>query len=358
MTLRTYFCPNKGMIYTRLKLLAIAVVAVIFSQACAQNAVKKSFPEDLKFRVAFWNLENLMDTIDDPGNDGDFTPSGSMVWNTHKFNNKMANLEKVIHLIHPDILGVCEVEHASLLQQLIARDSLQMVPYGVVHFESPDERGIDVGLIYNRNKMFVLKSEAIKVVLPDSDATRDILYVRFLIKTQRDTLNVFVNHWPSRREGREKSEAKRMAAADTLYGFIQKRGLDMQKTILMGDFNDDPKDMSISGALHAKAPETGAAVPGTFFNLNRTIATDTIGTLKFAGKWNMFDQITISPKLWPNSETIALKYHPGSFGVFAPDWMKQHDPKYEGYPLRTFGGKNWLNGYSDHFPVFAELRYE
>jgi len=346
----SYFRPAMGKpsaVY--MSLLAFLSIA---TTACAQN---KPLPNDAKtLKMAFWNMENLMDTLDGEGFDGDFTPTGANAWNSDKYSHKLENMARGIHTINPDIIGMAEVENREVLEDLISQKNLKSMHFGIVHHESPDERGIDVALLYNKNELELIASEAIQVTLSDTDKTRDILHV--MLKTKfKDTVHVFVNHWPSRRGGRAASDAKRAIAAQTLRQYIESKKLQNKRLIIVGDLNDDPQDNNVKYVLSAR-PVSALESEGYLLSLNSEIPTDTVGTLKFGNAWNMFDQIIVSNALY-TSQT-GLKYHQGSFAIFAPEWLKQSEGKFKGSPFRTFGGKNWLNGYSDHFPVYAEFYYE
>jgi predicted extracellular nuclease len=355
--MKNYFCPPSLLLNRSLKYALIVTMAAIFHNSCAQNPASKKdeFPPDRIIKTAFWNLENYFDTINGNGFDGEFTPTGTKAWNTEKYLQKTLHLQDVIHAIKPDLLGVCEVENASVLKTLVASDSLKKIPYGIVHFESPDERGIDVALIYNKNKVFVVKSHPIKVLLPGDDKTRDILYVKLVVKTKRDTVHVFVNHWPSRRGGENESEHLRKIAASTLISFIDSMGIGKQKFIVMGDFNDNPEDNNISSVLGAGTLDMPA---GNMVNLYEKTPGEFDGTCMYKNHWNRYDQIMLGHRFFLPPDTVALKYHPGSFKRFAPEWMTVKEGANEGAPWRTFVGEEWKNGYSDHFPVLAELRYE
>ncbi|MBS3913893.1 MAG: endonuclease/exonuclease/phosphatase family protein [Bacteroidetes bacterium] len=345
------------------------LVFLLFYSGSTNGNGKRHLNISNQMVTGFWNLENFMDTIDDPGLDSEFTPGGFRKWNTEKFTQKVRHLQQVISAMHPDIMGFAEVEHKNLIALLLQAEGLKMTSFGIVHFESPDERGIDVALIYNKEKLKELYSEKINVRVSDSDATRNILYVKLAIINHPDTLHVFVNHWPSRRGGQERSAQKRMKAANTLMGFVRKNKLFGKKTIFLGDFNDDPADLSISKGLKV-IPQTkntkAILTDSVYISLNQ-FHSDTIGTLSFGGKWNMFDQIIINMEsLYPPGHTPGMYAKPGgefiyknnSFKIFGPEWMCDTNPKYKGQPLRTFAGKKWLNGYSDHFPVMATFQYE
>lgn len=352
--MKSYLC------LPRLILIRNWITAVLLAVSCfpadsfsQSSVVVSDFPDIQKLRLAFWNLENYMDTVNDEGRDGEFTPDGSMKWNTTRLDSKTNHLARVIHDMNPDILGVAEVEHKSLLNTLIAHDALNKVPFGVVHFESPDLRGIDVAMLYNKNKMLLVQAISLKVNLPENGTTRDILVAELAIKDKMDTLYVFVNHWPSRREGTQKTAAKRLCAANTLRKFLDSVKLREKQVVVMGDFNDNPEDQSIQQIL---VIDDGAArrfeLPGW------SGGSAVTGTCNYGSVWNYFDQIMLSQAFMKPAGAAHLKYHNGSFTVFKPEYLCEYKDGTVKAPFRTFIGKEWINGYSDHFPVMAELRYE
>lgn len=330
------------------------------------------------FRVAFYNLENLFDTIDGPNDDAEFLPNAENRWNTQRYENKLNNMAKVIDSISPDILGVVEVENAFVLEDLrkhcvsmMAGDSrnnpteIDRRPMGshyeIVHRESPDARGIDVALLYNRKKFYTSGVYTTPVTLPDGYKTRDILRVHLVERVTGDSLAIFVNHWPSRRGGAA-SAASRMAAAASLAQTLQNNPTIPANYLLMGDFNDDPEDPSITEGLHA-GDEYHSIVNLAF---TARAADSTLGTLAWHTGWNMFDQIMLSrPLYYANlhrhdglanaSDATHIEQQP-HINVYKRPWMLQHDGnKYDGWPLRTFAGKKYMNGFSDHLPVYTDI---
>lgn len=314
--------------------------------------------------VASWNLENLFDTIDDPGKiDEEFLPGSEKDWTNERLDKKLFNLARVIHAMNnnkgPDILGVCEVEHKSLLKNMISK-YLNYINYKVAYRESPDERGIDNGLLYNADKLKLLSIFADTVHLNDNDQTRLILNANLLLKESGNTLHVFVNHWPSRYGGVEKTEIKRVKAASTLrkrinYFFNQNKN---SKIIIIGDFNDEPGNESILKTLDAQP--FNCNVPGSLQNyMNDNILINTAyesfkigaGSYKYHDDWNMLDQIIISSNLVFGK----VKYLCNSFEIFKPGYLVEKEGKYKGTPLPTYGGNRYLGGYSDHFPVTAKF---
>ncbi len=307
--------------------------------------------------IAFYNLENLFDTIDSPM-PGDFpwTPGGDKIWNTERYTHKLNNLSYVIQHLDgnedeagPDILGVCEVENRDVLEDLIATESLQKSNYGIVHYDSPDHRGIDVGLLYRKANFEVLNSRSVTLTFPGEDYnTRDQLVVSGNL--QGELIHVIVNHWPSRRGGPEKSEPRRIAAAKLTKSIIDSiRNTDPKaKIAVMGDLNDDPTNKSVTEILNATPKKE--EVKGTkLYNPLAILLTDDRGTLNYRGDWFLFDQIMFSTP-WLTDKNIELL----DYNIFDQDAVKvQADNKYKGDPLRTHAGKLYLKGYSDHFSVFT-----
>jgi predicted extracellular nuclease len=323
--------------------------------------------------VAFYNLENLFDTVDGPNDDAEFLPSSANQWNTDRYQSKLKNMSKVIDSIAPDILGVVEVENAFVLEDLRKHcRSMQISPLGdtenddrkplgsdfeIVHRESPDARGIDVALIYNRKKFYTTGVYMTPVTLADGYATRSIMRVHLVERLTGDSLAVFVNHWPSRRGGAA-SAASRMAAATALTQSLQNNPSIPANFLLMGDFNDDPEDISITEGLNAG----DSYHPIVNLAYIARAQDTTVGTLAWFDGWNMFDQIMVSRPLYfanahrtnDNGGAASNPSQP-KIKVYKRPWMLQHGGKYEGWPLRTFAGKKYMNGFSDHLPVYTDL---
>jgi len=312
---------------------------------------------------AFWNMENLFDTIDDPGkNDVEFTPFGMKKWTENRLRNKLKNMSKVIKMMGkngPDLLGMSEVEHQSLVDKLIMY-YLENKNYGVAYKESPDKRGIDNGLIYDKDKFDLISVEAIHVELPTRYPTRDILKVT--LKTKKgDTLYVFVNHWPSRRGGQARSEKNRFRAAATLKNSVERlySAFSNPNILIIGDFNDTPTDKSLTDVLQAeplnnylmKIKKSKEQIKN-LYNLAYGKAVKGLGTYNFRKVWNMLDQIVVSAGMLKDK---GFSYLLGSFQIFKPNFIVERTGRYKGSPFPTYGGKKYLGGYSDHFPVLAKF---
>lgn len=331
-------------------LLATVLFALTGITATGQNA-------DGHYMVAFYNVENLFDTLDDrTTKDEEFTPAGENGWNTERYQNKLNNLAKVISTMNngkgPDVLGLCEVENSRVLKDLINTPALKKMHYGLVMQEMRDARGIDVALIYKEDVLPWISFTTLRVDLPDSvPVTRDILMVQ--TELEEKSVTFLVCHFPSRSEGRENSEYKRIEAAkvvrravDSLYAADKKENI-----IVMGDFNDEPADSSINKVIRAIDPNSNQV--SDVFNLMYPLKNKGLGSYKYRDDWNMLDQIMANYTLYTGNN--GLQYVKESAAIFAEDWMKQTEPKYFGSPMRTFGGKKYLGGYSDHFPVYIYL---
>lgn len=320
--------------------------------------------------VAFWNLENLFDTKDDVNkNDEEFLPDGLKQWNEDRLERKFYNLSRVIRSMNdgnaPDILGVCEVEHKYLLDSLIAKHLFDK-NYRAESPEAPDERGIQNGIIYRTDKYRLIETYSDTVILEQNIQTRLILGVALLYK-EEDTLYVFVNHWPSRRGGEEQSEKRRIKAAKTLNKRVEQilNRNKNAKIIIMGDFNDEPTNNSILNHLKAypficedaEIPEEIKPENDNYelFNLSYQAYSNGDGSFKHQDDWNMLDQIIVSKDLLIGR---GIRYLCNSFKVYKPDFMITKSGKYQGTPFPTYGGRRYLGGYSDHFPVIAKFIVE
>ena len=291
-------------------------------------------------RVAFYNVENLYDTINGPTNDEEYLPQGKKLWNLKKYQEKITHINKVIcELNTPMIIGLCEIENKGVLQDII-KEGKALKNFQTVHHESPDARGIDASLIYDAKKLKVLDHGFIRFVLPEQStpATRDIVWAQF--KYKKESFYVMVNHWPSRRGGAEKSEPKRLKAAQNARRFIDSLlEIDTNtKIIFMGDLNDYPTNASVQSIMEKLDPK----ITSTSNRFG--------GTHCYKGEWNILDHICIS-KGWNNG---ILKSSPEKGSILTLDYLLS---TYKGniVPFRTYGGSKYLGGYSDHLPVFIDL---
>ena len=314
--------------------------------------------------VAFWNLENLFDTIDDPNKDDqEFLPDGTKQWTQERLDKKMYNLARVIKSMNdyrgPDVIGVVECENQAVLELLVSK-YLRDRNYKIAYAESPDNRGIDCGFIYDAAKFKFLSSNDYQIKALSSSPTRSILQVTLKIKNG-EQINFFVNHWPSRRNGASESEYKRIEAAKVL-----KREVDRifdkdgkSKIIIMGDFNDEPVDEAILNTLGANPfkcdplNRQDVQIPEKeLYNLSYNLFEKGFGTISYRDDWNLFDQIIISSSLVMQKE---LSYVCDSFNILNSDLVATGSGRYKGTPFPTYGGNRYLGGYSDHFSVSAKF---
>ncbi|MDI1232835.1 MAG: endonuclease/exonuclease/phosphatase family protein [bacterium] len=338
-------------------ILYLLLFFVVLCAATCRNKTSNTSGDTLT--VAFYNLDNLYDDIDDVDHDDqEFTPSGHYEWTSERYQQKLENMAKVISQLvdgqAPDVLGVCELESAKALTDLINTGNLKN-RYSLVHYDSPDERGIDVALIYNSNKFKLISSAKIPVVLSKNlkDKTRDQLFVKTLVLATNDTLCFYVCHFPSRREGKDESEINRFDAAITAKKFINAHlNLATANLIVMGDFNDEPWDKSILEGLQAL--NINQKSDATLLNLMWDFKSNGRGSYNYKGQMNCLDQLIISRPLIDGEQ---LKYKSKSVNILDANWLTQTG-KYEGFPLRTFGGSKWLNGYSDHYPVYLQIQIQ
>lgn len=337
----------------------IALTSIVFSiSGCAQPVKTKNLSDSKTFSAVFYNVENLYDTQNDPlTNDDEFTPQGRISWTEERFEKKLDNISKVIGDVlapaFPDVVGLAEIENKYVLDELVKSNKIKSVGYNIVHYDSPDERGIDVALLYNPQSFTLIKSEPLKVVLPDNDKTRDILYVKGKL-TSGDIMHIFINHWPSRREGTELSDSKRMVAAKVLKLKVDELlKLDKNANILiMGDFNDEPADNSIVKGIGAYKAEP-VFKPTVLYNLLYSKFLKGEGSLYYKD-WDLFDQIIVSGNLL--SRNKGLRTSASESGIFKADYLLFYDKKAaESKPNRTMGNK-YFGGYSDHLPVFVKFK--
>ena len=298
--------------------------------------------------IGFYNVENLFDTLDHPQViDEEFLPNGANKWTNARYQRKLQNLSQVIAKMNPDILGLCEIENRTVLEDLVRHPNLAGKKYQIVHFDMDDARGVDVALLYKPAvfKPFVIKKIKFKDPAEPDFKTRDILWVKGLFN--KDTLQVAVNHWPSRRGGKED---KRLVAATALKHTVDSvlRINPLSNIVMMGDFNDDPANRSIKKILLAEN-EAGEEI---LFNAAEPTFKKGYGTLGFNGAWNLFDQMILSKSL----TTSKTHYVAQSFTIFVEPQMQERSGKYKGFPRRTFvQGQYDPDGFSDHFPVFIVL---
>jgi hypothetical protein len=311
--------------------------------------------------IGFYNLENLYDTIDDPTTDDqEFTPSGSDKWDSKRYKVKLEHLAEAISQIGgelvkdgPVMVGLAEVENEQVVEDLISTPPLRSMGFRVIHYNSPDKRGIDVAFIYKPSIFKVTESKAIPLKINDKPDffTRDILQVSGTLDGQ--PLVILVNHWPSRTKGEKESMPLRNAAADlcrSIFDSIQ-NGKPGTGVIIMGDFNDDPFNESLMNHLMTRSsPEN--LKKGDLYNPMWSLYEEGVGSLAYKGKWNLFDQIIVSASLVEKNKKRYCFY---KAGVMKNKMLLEQEGQYAGYPYRSYAGNNYLGGYSDHLPACIYL---
>lgn len=299
--------------------------------------------------VGFWNVENLYDTLNDPlTQDDEFTPQGKNAWNSFRYLNKLNKLAEVIAGIGTEetreglaLVGLCEVENAAVLNDLVNTRLLKQRGYRFVLEEGPDARGIDVALLYHPKFFSLQHVKSYPVQLPDSTRkTRNILLAGGELAGEK--VWILVNHWPSRRGGEAASRPSRLAAAERVCKLIDSlHAAGNQKILVMGDFNDDPVSFSVREMLCKRS--------GMYNPMTRLFKKG-IGSLAWNDRWNLFDQILMSPEF---QKGVGWSFKAAY--VYNRDFLRAESGSYRGYPYRTYSGGAYTAGYSDHFPVYVVL---
>ena len=339
-------------------LLIIAILVCGFGLGRIHAQDKQAYKIGL---VGFYNLENLFDTIDDPNKaDEEFLPNGVNQWNTVKYMSKLHNMAYAISTIGTDytpdgvaVLGLSEIENRLVLEDLVEQPEIKDRNYQIVHYDSPDRRGVDVALIYNPKYLKVTNTKSYRTVVPDDPEflTRDQLLVSGLFAGE--PMHFIVMHWPSRYGGEKRSLPGRMAAANLCRHITDSLLADdpNAKVIMMGDFNDYPTNKSITKYLRASG-DMKRLKEGEYFNPMYELHKNGIGTNYYNDVPGVLDQTILTPALLPTDySTFQFK----NAKVHNKEFLKQHGGKYNGFPFRTFGSGVWTGGYSDHFPVYVIL---
>jgi len=331
--------------------------------------------------VAFYNFENLFDTINDPRtNDDEWTPQGVQRWTSKKYQLKLQNLTRVLTEIgkpenanSPTFIACSEIENRGVLEDLVRQPQMALYNYGIIHFDSPDKRGIDVALLF-QNKYFsptsftniplyiykkeVQNQELVSTAEEDDEVvqssydnrvfTRDQLLITGFLEGEE--INIIVNHWPSRSGGEKKSSPFREAA-----GMLNRKIIDSlqkinpnAKVITMGDLNDGPFNNSIKKILGAKGQKQEVPEFG-IYNPFEEMAKKGLGTIAFRDSWDIFDQIMVTQSLIKNDFST---YQYWKAGIFNKSYLIQNSGQYKGYPKRHSATEV---GFSDHFPVYIYL---
>lgn len=336
------------------------VGAVLLMMNIDSTAQKK----ENAFTVMFYNVENLFDTIDVPGfNDEEFTPSGAKKWNDIRYEKKLTDIARVISSIPvkemPAIIGFAEIENEKVLEDLTRIRGLHRNEYKAIVMEGDDPRGIDCGLIY-REDQFKYKSHEL---IPVEDLSGKGYVMRGILHVtgeapDGDPIHIFVNHWKSRGGGEKKTEHLRVYAAIAL-----RRQLDQlmsresnPRYIIIGDFNDEPTNRSLTDILHAGNKRKNPWITDSYNLLYDIHNNENRGSYNYQGKWNMLDQIIVSYNLINQSKKLTCNFDSGR--ILKKEWMLYHNEKKDTYtPNRTYGGNNYYGGVSDHLPVYVTFTW-
>jgi hypothetical protein len=315
--------------------------------------------------IAFYNLENLFDTEDDPITfDDDRTPNGKDHWTEEIYFAKLDNMAKVLSEIGSDltdvppvIIGICEIENRKVLEDLINQKALLPHDYGIIHFDSPDRRGIDVAFLYRKQLFIPTNYKAYELIIyNDHDKTKRIFTRDQLLVTgmlDGEKIHFIVSHWPSRSGGEARSRSKRIKAAILNRSIIDSIFSEepYARIITMGDLNDDPTNSSLKNYLKTKRNIEDVKMK-ELFNPMEKMYLRGIGTLAWRDSWNLFDQIILS------SELLKRDYSGYRFykaGVYNKSYLSNRYGRYKRYPFRSFTNEGPTGGYSDHFPVYIYL---
>ncbi|MCX6330505.1 MAG: endonuclease [Bacteroidia bacterium] len=319
----------------------------------------KGYPQDVNtypVRLMFYNVENLFDIYNDSLTDDDeFLPAGVRRWNYQRYEKKLNSLHKVIIAAGewnpPALVGFCEIENRKVLEDLVFGTNLSKYNYGIIHEDSPDSRGIDVCLIYRKDYVNILDY---KYFIPpvsgdEKFLTRSVLYLKCTLL--KDTIHLFVNHWPSRRGGVLAGESQRLKIAEMVKNktdSIASCSNGKAGIIIIGDFNSTPDDQTLN--LLSGKLKSGLSM----INLSAGLPAGS-GTYRYMGTWEMIDQVIISDVFIEGKS--GLSTGPGMLRIFQPDFLLQNDPKYPGQsPNSTYRGYKYQGGFSDHLPILLDLK--
>lgn len=313
--------------------------------------------------IAFYNVENLFDTINDSlVYDDDRTPLGKDRWTTERYKKKIGDISRVISEIgqditgsSPDLIGLCEVEKQEVVEDLIHHPNLVGGNYGIVHVDSPDERGIDVAFIYKKSVFLPMSFSSHRLLLMDEAQERDYTRDQLVVggKLESKEIHLIINHWPSRSGGETRSRPGRIAAArltrrikDSILSVSPDSGI-----IIMGDLNDNPTDVSLKNVL-GSLPHRDRLQANDLFNPMETLYKKGHGTLAYRDEWSLFDQILLTGNL-ANKNSAGLSFW--KVGIYNPAYLITPTGRFKGYPHRTYAGGAYTGGFSDHFPVYIAM---
>jgi len=332
------------------KNIVLLVIAALVLVSC--SSVKRTLRQE--YTVVSYNMENLYDTVDDPKiPDEEFLPESEKKWTVERYQKKLTDIARVISEVNPkempEIIGMAEIENQTVLEDLIKVGNLKD-KYAIIHEESPDFRGIDVAMLYRKDAFTEITHEVLPVTFPDDPEfkTRDILHVTG--KMRHKTFHIFVNHWPSRIGGDDKTEPKRILAATVLKNKVDQILAANPKTriIIMGDMNDEPTNKSLRETLDAGSIDSKSKL------VNLMIPDDAagLGTYFYSGNWNMLDNLVVSDRLITSRRVYVMDQK--GF-ISNNDWMTFVNKKGDKTPNRTYVGNKYVGGVSDHFPVYFRM---
>lgn len=343
----------------KINYLVVSLLIFVFLNTNAQ--------EKRKFRVhtvAFYNVENLFDTINNPNKFDEASPIMELNFNRSDiYKKKVRNMARVISDIGADvsnnapvIIGLAEVENREVIEDLANDPALVGKDYGIVHFESPDARGIDVALMYQKEFFTPIDTSSHELKIYD-DLTRKRVYTRDQLlvsgKLEGEMIHVIVSHWPSRSGGEARSRPKRIAAAK-----LNKRIIDSLQAIdpyakifSMGDLNDDPTNSSLKDVLKAKRDKEDVKLKG-IYNPMEDFFRKGLGSNAYRDAWSLFDQILITKPLL-DTDYSSFRFYKA--GIFNQQYLTNKKGRYKGYPFRSFADGGFTNGFSDHFPVYVHI---
>ena len=338
---------------------------VLLALVCVSNVWPQ---EEKRFKIhtlAFYNLENLFDTINDPLKYDEASPIMEMKANRSEvYKKKIKNMARVIASIgadkannSPAIIGVCEIENREVLVDLVNDPLLLGKDHGIIHFDGPDRRSIDVALLYQKALFKPMNSSSHELLIYD-DLTRKRVYTRDQLlvtgKLDGDLIHILVNHWPSRSGGEAKSRSKRVGAAQ-----LNKRIIDSiqsmdpyAKIFTMGDLNDNPTNESIKKDLKAIKDKEDVPLKGIYNPFEKMFTEKGYGTTAYRDAWSLFDQIMMTQ---PLLEEDYSSYRFWLAGIYNKAYLTNKRGRYKGYPFRSFADGGYTGGFSDHFPVYVYL---
>jgi hypothetical protein len=315
-------------------------------------------------RIMFYNVENLYDPYDDTTKlDDEFTSAGAKHWTYSRFREKINHLGKTILAAGegdpPAIVGLCEVENRYVLNKLVYDSPVKNFRYRIIHHDSPDARGVDAAMLYRPDlfRPLCIRTEEVRFADDTAARTREILYVRGLM-LGKDTVHLFVNHWPSRRGGEEESAPRRMVAArivkqmtDSLFRINPQSAI-----IIMGDLNDEPSSESITKGLSARGDTTGMKENELVDLMFPRMKNWLEGTIRYRGRWSIFDQFIVSGGLLKGNGRITTSF--ADARIVTTPFLVEEDSRFLGNKLkRTYSGPRYLGGFSDHLPVILVLHF-